>query len=414
MLRIIRTGNSIRKPRRFSLLKLLVSAKSNFSATAPSDIDCVGIAQSVICKASSLFPNSNKGKVHNLSSGPSVKHLLWDISDTVPDVARRFRRDHCLQPEHVLEILLGFQFESRMVNVKKEKVESLWGIFNFASKQGIWFKHLPKSCEAMASLLLQSGMFTEVQLLLLEVERQGISLDGNEIYDGLLRGYVEASKPERAGLVYEKMREQGLVPSSMCYHGLLNLLVRMKRSELAFQVCVDMVELQVVLDDGLNAGLENVCRLLCVDGMIKEARRLLKKAMGLGFNPSSFLVNEIACGYCSKHDYEDSLQFFAKMKCAPSVLTGNKIIWSLCHNFDAESANLFRLEMEQLGFIPDDKSFGILIGQCCKERNLRDAFLHFSEMVSRGLKPGTWSYNALIGGMLKGACGIKPALFLMR
>ncbi|CAI0454012.1 unnamed protein product [Linum tenue] len=405
MLQIIRTGNPRRKPRRFSQLQLqlqlLGSAKSHFSATAPSDIYCVGIAQSVISKASSLFPNSNKGKVHNFSSGHSLKHLLWDISDTIPDVARRFRRFHSLQPEHVLQILLGFQFESRMVNVKKEKVESLWGIFNFASKQGIWFKHLPKSCEAMASLLLESGMFTEVQLLLLEVERQGVSLDGNVIYDGLIRGYVEASKPERAGLVYEKMREQGLVPSSMCYHGLLDLLVRMKRSELAFRVCLDMVELQVVLDDGLNAGLENVCRLLCADEMIKEARRLVKKAMGLGFKPSSFLVNEIARGYCSKHDYDDSLQFFAKMKCAPSVLTGNKIIWSLCHNFDAESANLFRLEMERLGFIPDDKSFGILIGQCCKERNLRDAFLHFSEMVSRGLKPGILSYNALIGGMLK-------------
>ncbi|CAN0857744.1 Pentatricopeptide repeat-containing protein At5g15280, mitochondrial [Linum grandiflorum] len=253
----------------------------------------------------------------------------------------------------------------------------------------------------MASLLLQSRMLTEVQLLVLEMERQGIKFDGNEIYDGLIRGYVEASDSDRASLVYERMCEQGLVPSPLCYHGLLDLLVRMKRTELAFQVCLDIVKIGFTTTNGMNASVENVGRLLCVNGMIKEARRLVKKATALGFEPSNFLVDEIACGYCAKYDYEDALKFFAEMKYAPSVLAGNKIIWSICRNFDVESANLFRHKIECLGSRSDKMTFGILISQCCKEGNLRNAFVCLCEMVSRGLKPDFWTYNALIAGVLK-------------
>ncbi|CAN1248530.1 Pentatricopeptide repeat-containing protein At5g15280, mitochondrial [Linum perenne] len=417
MLQIIcsRSNNNLTKPQQFShLLQYLVFVKSHLFVTASStlsdrtrqqqplsDINFVGITQSVINKPSDFFPVS-EGKVNCFRTlGAPLNRLLWDISDIIPDVTRRFKRYPILQPQDVLEILLGFRFESRRIDIQGEKVESLWRFFNWATTQGKWFKHFPKSCEVMASLLLQSGMLTEVQSLVLEMVRHGISLDGNEIFDGLIRGYVDASDSDRAGLMYERMCDQGLVPSPLCYQGLLDLLVRMKRTELALEVCLDMLKIGIRLNNGMNASMENVGRLLCMNGMIQQARRLVKKAMALGFEPSSLLLDEIACGYCAKYDYEDALKFFAEMKYAPSVLAGKKIIWSICCNFDVESANSFRLKIESLGFRSDEMTFGILISQCCKEGNLRNAFVYLSEMGSRGLKPDFWTYNALMAGVLK-------------
>lgn len=351
-------------------------------------------------KCSHMFDKS-RGKRQNFDNDVSLKNLLYDISDIIPDVTRRFRRVLWLKPEDVLEILMGFQFECERVAIKVTKVESLWEIFKGASDQDKRFRHLPKSCEVMASMLIRYGMFREVQLMLLAMERQGISLENNDIFGGLIEGYIGASDLERAVLVYNQMREQSLVPSLSCYRGLIDLLVRMKRPQLVFRVCLDMVETGINVNDGEKARLENVVRLLCRDGMILEARNLIKKVMALGFEPSSLVLNEIAIGHCERMDFEDSLSFFVETKCSPNVLAGNKIICSLCTNFGVERANSFRLELEHLGFRPDEITFGILIGWCCCEVDLRHAFIYFSEMLSRGLKPDIRSYNALTGAIFK-------------
>ena len=103
-----------------------------------SSINFTGFAQSVILKCSHLL-DKNKG---NDFSHASLKDLLLDLSDIVPDTARRFLRVSVLKPENVLEILLGFQYESGTVGIKARKVESLWGIFKWANEQDNSFKHL--------------------------------------------------------------------------------------------------------------------------------------------------------------------------------------------------------------------------------------------------------------------------------
>ncbi|KAJ4835397.1 hypothetical protein Tsubulata_010561 [Turnera subulata] len=366
-----------------------------------SSAECTAVVQSVISKCSHLFDKS-KGKREDFVNSASLKDFILDISNVIPDVARRFMRALRLLPEDVLEILLGFQFECERVEVKGSKVESLWDFFKWARDQDKGFRHLPESCEVMASILVRFGMFREVQVLLLTMERQGISLDNSGIFGSLVEGYVGESDVERAVLVYDRMREQGLVPSPLCYGVLLDLLVRMKRPNLASRVCLDMLRTGIDdLSDEEMARFENVVRLLCRYGMIQEASNLTKKVMALGFEPSNSVLNDIAGGYCEKKDFGDLLSFFVRTNCSPNILTGNKIIRSLCSNFGVESANSFRLELEDLHFRPDEITFGILISGCCSERNLRKAFLYLSEMLSRGLTPDTWTYNALLGAVFR-------------
>lgn len=359
-----------------------------------SSIDSSGISKSIISRCPQVFVQ--KGKTF---SNASLKDLLLEISDLIPETVRKFRRVSVLKPEDVLEILLGFEFESRKCSFGVRKVGTLWEIFKWASEKVKDFNHLPRSCEVMASMLIEARMFKEVELLVLEVERGGVLLDNRGIFCCLIEGYVGVGDLESAISVFDKMRKQGLVPSLSCYGAFIEVLIARKRTQLAFQVYLDMAEIYANLSDGEMPVFENVIRLLCEDGRIQEARNLLKKVL-LGFKPSN-VVNEIACAYCEKKDFEDLLRFLVELKQLPDVIVGNKIIHTICSNFGVERAHVFLQELELLGFRPNSITFGILIAQSCYERDLRRAFVYLSQIMSKSYKPDIWSYNALISGVFK-------------
>lgn len=356
-----------------------------------------GIAQSVIFRYSHIL-EKDKGK--NFANA-SLKDLLWEISDIVPEYTRRFRRVLELKPEDVLEILRGFQFECSKVGFEARKVEPLWELFKWANKQSKSFKHLPQSCEVMAFMLVRVGLLREVEILVSAMEKQGISLDSHEIFSKLIEGYAGTGELERAISIYDRIKVRALVPSLSCYCVLLDHLVRMKKTLLAFRICLDMIEKDIYLNDMPKATLDNVARLLCTEGKFQEARKLVKKATALGFKLSNFVLNEIAYGYCDKRDFMDLLNFFLVTKSAPDILAGNRILHSLCSCFGTERAELFMHELEHLGFVPDEITFGVLISWSCQEGKLKCSLVYLSEIFSRGLKPHMYSYNALISGLFQ-------------
>ncbi|XP_059640400.1 pentatricopeptide repeat-containing protein At5g15280, mitochondrial isoform X2 [Cornus florida] len=370
--------------------------RTNDTCIDLSSINTSGIAKSVLLRCSHLGDK----KVDTFAN-PSLRELLFELSDLSPEITRRFRRVSELKPEDVLEILLGFQFYSGEIENEAKKIESLWGIFKWASGQSRDFKHLPRSCQVMATMLVRGGLFEEVEFLLSTMDSKGIPMDNNEIFSNLVEGYVGAGDLKRAMSIHDRMRRQGLVPSGSCYRVILAFLVQMKETQLVFRVYMDMVEMGLGMSGAEMDSFENVIDLLCRDGKVREARNLVKKLTAFGMEPSNLVLDAIASKYCEKKDYDDLLNLFFEIKCAPGVVVGNKIIFSLCRNFSIERANLFIEELECLGFIPDEITFGILIGWSCREGKLKNAFFYLSEVLSRGLKPDVHSYNALISGMFK-------------
>ncbi|KAM1460797.1 hypothetical protein TB1_044351 [Malus domestica] len=362
-----------------------------------SSVCCSGIAQSVFSRSSQFF-DKNKGRDF---ANASLKDLLLEIYDVVPEYARRIRRVSELKPEDVLGLLLGFRFQCGRVGFEVRKVESLWEIFNWVSGQSKGFKHFSESYVVMASMLIRVGLLREVEFLLSTMENQEIVLSSNEVFSDLIEGYVNAGESERAISMYDRMRRH-LVPSLSCYDAFLDHLVKMKKTKLAFRVCWDMVELGVDLR-GLKEGtVEKIIGLLCRDGKIQEARNLVKKAMAFELRPSNSVLYEITCGYCEKKDFDDLLSFYAEIKCAPDVLAGNRIMHSLCSSIGTGRSELYMRELEHLGFSPDELTFGIMIGWSCRERKLKNAFIYLSNMLARQLKPHKYTYNALISGVFMG------------
>ncbi|XP_062009886.1 pentatricopeptide repeat-containing protein At5g15280, mitochondrial [Rosa rugosa] len=371
------------------------STTQNTNTQIDSSPNCFnGIAQSVILRCSQYFDKS-KGKDF---ANASLKDLLLEISDLVPEQTRRLRRVLEPKPEDVLELLLGFELQCGQVGFEARKVESLWGIFKWVSENIKGFKHKPQSCEVMASMLVRVGLLRKVEFLLSTMESKGVSLDSQEIYSDLIEGYVGIGELDRAISVYDRIRGR-VVPSLQCCCVLLDQLVGMRKTQLAFQVCSDMAQMGFDLRDVKKATFEGVIRLLCRDGKIQEARNFVKKAMAFELMPSNLVLNEVAYGYCEKKDFDDLMSFYAEIKCAPEVLAGNRIVHSLCSNFGTRRAEPYLQELEILGFNPDEVTFGIMIGWSCRERKLKSAFVYLSEMLGRHLNPHICTYNALISGV---------------
>ncbi|XP_050381112.1 pentatricopeptide repeat-containing protein At5g15280, mitochondrial [Argentina anserina] len=354
----------------------------------------IGIAQSVILRCPQYFDKS-KGKDF---ANASLKDLLLEISDLVPEQTRRLRRVSEPKPEDMLELLLGFQLQCGEVGFDARKVESLWGVFKWVSENVKGFKHKPQSCEVMASMLVRVGLLREVEFLLSTVESEGGLLCCQEIYSDLIEGYIVVGELDRAMAVYDRITGR-VVPSLQCCGVLLDQLVGMRKTQLAFRVCSDMVEMGFDLRDVKKVTFEGVIRLLCRDGKIQEARDFVKKALAFRLKPNNLVLNEVAYGYCEKKDFDDLMSFYAEIKCAPEVVAGNRIMNSLCSNFGTRRAEPYLRELELLGFNPDEVTFGIMIGWSCRERKLKGALVYLSEMLGRHLNPHICTYNALISGV---------------
>ncbi|PRQ53536.1 putative pentatricopeptide [Rosa chinensis] len=254
----------------------------------------------------------------------------------------------------------------------------------------------------MASMLVRVGLLREVEFLLSTMESKGVSLDSQEIYSDLIEGYVGIGELDRAISVYDQIRGR-VVPSLQCCCVLLDQLVGMRKTELAFQVCSDMAEMGFDLRDVKKATFEGVIRLLGRDGKIQEARNFVMKAMAFKLKPSNLVLNEVAYGYCEKKDFDDLMSFYAEIKCAPEVMAGNRIMHSLCSHFGTRRAEPYLQELEILGFNPDEVTFGLMIGWSCRERKLKSAFVYLSEMLGRHLNPHICNQRGIYGGYVE-AC----------
>ncbi|XP_074348531.1 pentatricopeptide repeat-containing protein At5g15280, mitochondrial isoform X2 [Apium graveolens] len=373
---------------------LAAVTKSNNSHLDKSVNNFSGIAKSVKLKCSHLWDDN---KVCNFN----LQDYLLNLSCISPKTARRYLRFSKLKPQDILEILVGFESDGGNFEQKVKKVESLWGIFKWASDQSREFSHVSESCKIMVSLLVEARMFRDAEMVLGRVESRGIMLESGELFSNLVVGYVESNELKRAISVYDRMRGLGLVPSLGCYHVLLNKLVQFGHTQLAFQLFVDMVQNELGINLEGKRIYQKVIQMLCIEGKIQEARNLVKKIATYGLKPNALVIKAIASVYCEKKEYDDLLSFFAEIDCVPDAYCGNMIVNSLCKSFGTEEAFLFLQELEFLGFIPDEITFGIFIAWACRRSKLKDAFIYLSEIFSRGLKPHLYSYNALIGGVLK-------------
>ncbi|KAK1266072.1 Pentatricopeptide repeat-containing protein [Acorus gramineus] len=323
----------------------------------------------------------------------SLQDLLKVIHGFSPETVRCFWRVSGLKPEDVLKILLGCSvFETK-------KVRFLWDVFRWASTQRD-FVHLPESYKLMASMLVRARMRDEAEILFAIIEEQGNLSGADKIFSDIIEMQVEAREFEKSISLYDRMRNRGLVPTSSCYNGILNLLTRTAKNELVLRVYEDMIASGL----GANAGrhvLAFVVKVLCKKGKIMDSVNLLKRVVSFGVEPSQIVLDVIVEGYCKKKDFEDALNFLHEWNYAPNARICNNIASILCKDVGSKEAWSFVQILADLGFKPDSITFNILLGWSCREGRLRDALFYLSELTRMGIKPNVCAYTSLISGVFK-------------
>ncbi|CAL4912760.1 unnamed protein product [Urochloa decumbens] len=353
---------------------------------------CSGIGSLVIAKCSHIFESRGDNFDGNCSLQDVLKPGLWLSAETL----RRFWRVSELKPEDFLDILIGFGSSAAQVR----NVTFLWNLYRWASHQSKEFQHLPRSNEAMVSILADAQMLSQAESLLLSLGDHMALAVSSELFSQIIQAYSEASNLEKSVALYDYARCKRLIPSATCYQLLLHFLIRKGKDDLILRVYLDMLEVGF---GNFTKGdvLDSVVMALVKKDKFLQALGILRKLKGLGLKLSERSLSTIVEGFNKKKDIGDMMNFLEEWRCLPELRLCNRILASSCTNIDTDQAWLVFQRLEALGFAPDANTFGIFIFHSCREMKLKSAFVYLSECFSRHIKPKVCAYNAILGGVFR-------------
>ncbi|KAG6402117.1 hypothetical protein SASPL_138990 [Salvia splendens] len=242
-------------------------------------------------------------------------------------------------------------------------------------------------------------------------------------YTAMIDGYCKEEKLQRAEMLLEKMKEQGLSPNVNTYTTLIDGHAKAGEFDRAYEL-MDAMEKD---DLAPNTWTYNaVMNGFCKKGRLPEAYKLLKVCYRNGVFPDKFTYTILISASCKQdgdvrrafaifsvmlkegigvdmHTYtslisllsrlrkmgecERILSDAAKMGLNPTTQTYTCMVSGYCRDGNIEKAMKVFNEMSEYGCAPDSFTYGALIGGLCKESMLNEARTLFSEMNDKGFSP---------------------------
>jgi len=189
-------------------------------------------------------------------------------------------------------------------------------------------------------------------------------------YNTLIKGFAEASKPERCFDILKDMRDHGLEPDDVTFGSLLD-------------VCIadnDINKAQTVIETLMQGDrpMDTVMCTLFIKGFVRVGN--LAKAMEL---------------YEHMKGREDA---------PPDVVTYSVLIKALVESRNMEKALLLVDDMVIAGHCPDDIILTHLLEGCRHIGNQPLGKKLFDDMLARGVKPSEFTLMTLV--KLNGRCGM--------
>ncbi|KAL0534591.1 hypothetical protein IC582_028882 [Cucumis melo] len=204
-------------------------------------------------------------------------------------------------------------------------------------------------------------------------------------YTAMISGYCKEDKLSRAEMLFERMKEQGLVPNTNTYTTLIDGHCKAGNFSKAYEL------MELMSNEGF---FPNICTYnaivdgLCKRGRAEEAFELLSKgfqnqieADGVTY---TILISE------QQRMMKDSEKLFdevVKLGLAPTKETYTSMICGYCREKNISLAVKFFQKMSDQGCVPDSISYGALISGLCKESRLDEARQLYDTMIDKGLSP---------------------------
>ncbi|KAK7277798.1 hypothetical protein RJT34_22815 [Clitoria ternatea] len=224
-----------------------------------------------------------------------------------------------------------------------------------------------------------------------------------KLFDMLFRVCADMRKFHKALMVFDYVREKGLVVEERSCFFLLLALKKCGEVDLCLRFFRRMVESRSV---GIRVQtLTLVIDVLCRRGEVEKAKGLMDEMASKGVvKPSDFTYNTLLNAYVRRKDQrgvDELLRSMEEVQVVPSLITYSILIqwYASCGNF-GKADKVFE-EMHERNMEMDARVYSSMMSWNCKLGNVKRAFALFDEMIGRGIAPNAHTYGALISGVCK-------------
>lgn len=227
-------------------------------------------------------------------------------------------------------------------------------------------------------------------------------------YDLLLRSLCQTSLHDSTELVYDYMKDDGVLPNSAHLDFLILSFANAGKFRTAKEILMFKTELCKQGEDKVSPVVyDKLLSLLISRNRVDEAVELLSSHVLRTqiFTPDNYSFNTVMRGLCSASKVGKAFELFGVMKSfgrLPDLVTYNILINGLCRVGNVNRAQELLREIQlQCEFSPNVVTYTSVISGLCKFSRMDDAVTLFDEMIDRGIRPNLFTYNAIIEGFGK-------------
>ncbi|KAB1214157.1 hypothetical protein CJ030_MR5G027228 [Morella rubra] len=222
-------------------------------------------------------------------------------------------------------------------------------------------------------------------------------------FECYLRCLFEVGLVEEALDVFDRLRGDGIFPSTTTWNSALSGSLKVGRIDLVWKLYSEMMVSSVVA----NVDVETVgylIRAFCEENNVSKGYGLLRQVLEDGLDPGKAAFNKLISGFCKQRQYarvSELLHTMIAKNNAPNIFTYQEVINGLCkRGKQLEGFRVFN-DLKERGYAPDRVMYTKMIHGLCQMRWLGDARKLWFEMIQKGFIPNEYTYSVLIYGLCK-------------
>ncbi|PON80204.1 Tetratricopeptide-like helical domain containing protein [Parasponia andersonii] len=248
------------------------------------------------------------------------------------------------------------------------------------------------SCNALFGSLVEAKACNAAKFFL---KRTGFSPEPGSL-ECYIRCLCENGLVEEALDVFAKLKGDGVCLSTMTWNKALMGCLRIKRTDLFWQIYQQMME------SGVRTDVETVgylIRAFCDENQVFKAYELVRQVSEDGLAPENASFNRLLSGFSKNEDYDrlsEVLHMMIAINRNPDVYSYQEVINGLCKNRKVfEGFRVFN-DLKDRGYFPDRVMYTTMIHGFCSMGSIGEARKLWFEMIQKGYLPNEYTYSTLL------------------
>nr|GMC49753.1 pentatricopeptide repeat-containing protein At1g79080, chloroplastic [Ipomoea batatas] len=256
---------------------------------------------------------------------------------------------------------------------------------------------------ASYNVLLRSlgleGRWEEANRLLADMDREGI-LPTTATYNILIDSLASHGRIRSAIDILEEMHSGvTLRATADSYNPIITHLCKEKKVPDVINYLNQMIDQQC----DPNPGTYNAIAVLCEEGMVHEAFKILERLRAIKGHPINDFYRNVISILCRMGNTYPAFQLLCDITASgftPDKFTYSYLIKGLCRERMQNAAIEIVRILEANCYRPNAKNFGALVIGLCKGGRTDLALSVYEEMIEKGYMPDEKTYSIIVEGLV--------------